>query len=127
MKQMILLSTLILSGCASTLPATELTYANYGVRPMNTGRQIQEKFSKTLKDPVSAKIRVTETYKAYIRGGFGLGDENIFGWGIDVKVNAKNSFGGYTGEKTYRCLFHEDKISCDEIVGDFSPIHAANN
>ena len=81
-------------------------FANYGSKPINPELQIREKFSKILKDPASAKFRMSETFRAYIKAGLGLGNENVFGWGITVGVNTKNGFGGYTGERLYRCLFY---------------------
>jgi hypothetical protein len=38
------------------------------------------------------------------------GFKYIFGWEVVVKVNSKNSFGGYEGYQTYRFFFRDNKL-----------------
>ena len=63
-------------------------------------------FNNLLKDPESAKIDISEIKEcSEVRN---MGKKVVFeGYLVEVWVNSKNSFGGYTGKKLYQFLFHE--------------------
>ena len=65
-----------------------------------------------LKDPDSAKYQFKEPYKAYVTHYPDqlFPDKTEYGWIIRVGVNAKNSFGGYTGYQLYRFLVRDEKL-----------------
>ena len=110
------LSVVTLGACASTAITTEqLAAADCGPTPSNYRQVIPEFFSRILKDPYSAQYRYGNVYRAYIREAPVMGGEPTqYGWIADVWVNAKNSFGGYVGEKFYR-VFLRDHV-CQGIV-----------
>ncbi len=99
MKRLIaVLAVAILGGCAMppTAPtAKEITGADYGPEPENYKELITAYMLNQLKDPDSAKF---EFNKPPAKAWFGYGDK-IFGWGVCATVNAKNSYGGYTGKQ----------------------------
>lgn len=110
---LILLLSLALLGCASkALTTEEAMAADYGNHPSNYEEIVTDWFYETLKDPDSAKYRFeSEPTKAYTRkapvAGGGISE---FGYYIKVLVNAKNSYGGYTGWEEYRLLIRDDKV-----------------
>ncbi len=57
----------------------------------------------TLKDPMSAVIQYLDIGKSWYRtSGFAAPK---FAWSLGVSVNAKNSYGGYTGAQMYWFYF----------------------
>lgn len=102
------LSTAFLSGCAPKPPSqVEISTANYGALPENYQDLVKDHFNATLKDPESARYTFMPTYKGYSQDG-SLSDTGggvKYGYVIPVLVNAKNSYGGYTGNQQYAFLF----------------------
>lgn len=106
-------------GCAAVPTMTapkkptseEIATADYGSPPIDYKSQIKSYFSQKLKDPESARYgQMTEPRKGYVlvrdRGVL----SNIFCYEVMVFINAKNSYGGYTGEKPYLFFFRDGKI-----------------
>ena len=93
-----------LAGCASS-PA-QVAQMQFSPSPPSFDQaKVAAAFKYLLKDPESARYEIGLPYRAYlkeplIRGG-GLAWS---GWAVDVGVNAKNSFGGYTGFHSYHAL-----------------------
>lgn len=107
---------LIVSGCVTTAPpptASELASAYYGPYPSEYERVIKEYMSVRLKDPYSAH------YEFLIRPSTGYLSlkENIFGWLVCVDINAKNSYGGYTGAKPNIFLLRDGRVVHAEFSG----------
>lgn len=81
-------------GCASQ-PGGD---ADYGPKPSDPARIMQDYLRVSLKDPYSAQVqmravgRITGTRASLLVPA-------PYGWGICADVNAKNAFGGYTGFK----------------------------
>lgn len=99
----------ILSGCATPPPTPEeLRSAGYGPPPTDYQKTIRSYFQTRLKDPSSAQIRFANTptkgWQKWSREGLEVG------YGVCVEVNAKNSYGGYTGSKLYYFLINRDQI-----------------
>ena len=103
-----------LGACASLAPpsAEEIEKADYGILMSQENAQItaQAFLDKHLKDPRSAQYEWGESYKAWLRRGIIHGGGKIFGYRLDVDVNAKNSYGGYTGFKKYVFMFYNGAI-----------------
>lgn len=84
--------------------------ANYGTYPDNYQELMKAWFQDNLKDPDSAK------YSGYTNPIKEHAIENvnakkvIYGYSACVYVNAKNSYGGYTGKKQYWFFFNNGKI-----------------
>jgi hypothetical protein len=116
MLRAIALSTVLavgsaLSGCA-TPPATVTQNADYGQFPTDYKLSVRSFLQTYLKDPESARVRyLTEPIKAYNRAAPIAGGNPLqFGYLVVVGVNAKNSYGGYTGEQPMRLLIKDDIV-----------------
>jgi hypothetical protein len=68
-----------------TLSQNVIRSANYGSSPECPEVLIQNKFVQSLKDPESARYRMSAPFKAYASGGISGWEANIFGWAIDVE------------------------------------------
>lgn len=103
------LASLVLSGCAKQLPPSQaqISAASYGELPKDYQEQIKNHFNATLKDPYSAQYKFLPTFKGYSQDGpwSQSGGKVTFGWVSPVLVNAKNSYGGYTGDQKYVFIF----------------------
>ncbi|WP_127999193.1 hypothetical protein [Piscinibacter defluvii] len=84
----------VMLGCASPAGGD----AEYGPKPADPTRIMQDYLRVQLKDPLSAQMqmravgRITTTRASLLVPA-------RYGWGICADVNAKNAFGGYTGFK----------------------------
>ncbi len=76
-----------------------------------------------LKDPESARYRFGEPQRAYVNNGLLRGGNVVWqGYVIYFFVNAKNSYGGYTGEQPWFALVYDTVISkVDTADHDSSP------
>lgn len=101
--QLLLLSICLL-GCA-TASKEEIAKVDFGSAPTNYESNIKNLVSRMLKDPYSATYHFSSPRKGVVQEGLLLGMKKYFGWIVPVGINAKNSFGGYVGEKTYYFLF----------------------
>lgn len=104
---------------ADTSPAESksvaIDAADYGIHPSNYQEIVKAYFQGILKDPYSAQYRFSEPYKAYLRAAPIVGgNPKTFGYIAEVGVNAKNSYGGYTGEKQYRIFIRNGSV-IDEV------------
>ncbi len=101
-------STLALTGCAPKPPSqVEISTANYGSLPGDYQQQIKNYMNSILKDPESARYTFERPFKAYSQDG-SLSSTNggvRYGYVAGVQVNAKNSYGGYTGNQLYVFMF----------------------
>jgi len=101
-------AVLITQGCATPPPtAEELRRADYGPPPSDYKMIIATHLAETLKDPLSAQVEfLNQPTKAWTNW---TGDLEV-GWGVCVAVNAKNSFGAYTGFELHYFLIKRDRI-----------------
>ena len=109
-KITVLLSVLVISffiiGCVeskfkSASPET-VAKLDFGSKPKKVKvAKIGGAFENELKDPYSAKIKLVNM--PLIKGYMTNYNGKIYwkGWVTTVEVNAKNSYGGYTGNKFY--------------------------
>ncbi len=98
----------LLSGCVT---ASALRSADYGPMPKqeDAKKQAITYLESILKDPDSARYQFVSLRKGWLKDG-GISGKLHAGWMLDVQVNAKNSFGGYTGWETYRLLFVNGRL-----------------
>lgn len=86
---------------------------------------IKTVFEGILKDPESARFTYLEPKKCWIEKKSLFGSKREFsGYIIEVWVNCKNSFGGYTGKELYQFLFKNGKIHviyADDVGLKFYP------
>lgn len=114
----ILSALLMLGGCANeaqrkdieneawrkTLPAPN---ADYGSYPTNYEQLIKTSFANSLKDPDSARYgRFSKPRKEQIIRN----NQAIYGYSVCAPVNAKNSYGGYTGTHTHWFFIRDGQI-----------------
>ena len=97
----------------------ELASADFGPSPKAEHEdQIRSAMETLLKDPESARYRFDAPAHAWLpRYHFdarvpGQPHQHgyVFGWTVSFAVNAKNSYGGYTGEQSYEAFFQGGEI-----------------
>jgi hypothetical protein len=72
---------------------------------------IKDWLDKNLKDPHSAVVEYPyKPVQGWIRTAPIQGSQLIMGWKIPVRVNAKNSFGAYVGNRVYLFIFRDNRI-----------------
>lgn len=117
MKSLIIITlTIIISSCATMNTGyapteLDLAKADYGSKPTNYKKVIKEHIADNLIDPESARFtKFSKPQKSWMSEFQGFKNFKYYGWLVCVDVNAKNSFGGYTGKKTYVALLRGDKV-----------------
>ncbi|MBX3463222.1 MAG: hypothetical protein KF830_08625 [Planctomycetes bacterium] len=104
---------------ASTTPATkEVEKAEFGAQPVGVEKALREQILAALKDPESARI---EFQAARPTWGRVVGQpDTVFGWEVTAMVNAKNSYGGYTGAKPWSFMLRDGRLlSTTRLGGGF--------
>ncbi|WP_018435323.1 hypothetical protein [Paraburkholderia atlantica] len=101
-------AAVLASGCAFEHPtADQFAYIN---PPRFYESMIKSHFQPLLKDPESARYDFGAPARAYANNGSLRGGDVAWrGYAVPVRVNAKNSYGGYTGGKDYIILFNGDQ------------------
>jgi hypothetical protein len=103
---------LLLAGCAYGPTPEQLQAANYGTEPDQefVEQEAKDMFEGYLKDPESARYQFAPVYRGWIFTDRFEGSKLYTGYVLDVNVNAKNSYGGYTGYSLYRLVFQNGRI-----------------
>jgi hypothetical protein len=104
---------LLLSACASGPPTREeLLSADYGspIAQQDAEARAKEFLKEYLKDPASAIYEWNPVYNGWVREAPLSGGGLKFGYLLDGNINAKNSYGGYTGFAPYQFFFHNGNI-----------------
>jgi len=98
MKKIIILIfySFILISCTTAPSKEEMMYAYYGDYPVNYKEIVENYMSIRLKDPMSVRYRYLD---GPVEAWYGASPYNKYGYSLCVYINAKNSFGGYTGPK----------------------------
>lgn len=100
----LLLSIVVLSGCKTMPPSPEvMAKADYGAYPTTYRSIISSYMELILKDASSAKYR-------YIKEPSKSWSDNLFGYSVCVHLNARNSFGGYTGFKLHYFMIKNNRV-----------------
>jgi hypothetical protein len=100
-----------LYGCGAAMKA-EMENADYGTPPTDYQSKIIDFVKPLLKDPDSAKF----TFDSLPRKG--QYRYRNYGYVVCAKVNAKNSYGGYTGDQLQYFFFVNDQITASHGVVD---------
>jgi len=96
-----------------TLPAPE---ADYGAYPADYESIIKSHMETKLKDPESARYgEFSKPRKEHIITNVGA-QEAAYGYSVCVPVNAKNSYGGYTGSHQYWFFLRDGKIARSQDI-----------
>ena len=110
--QMLIIPVIMLSGCAGVGSLAEYepapTAADYGtpVAQAEAERQAQQFMAQRLKDPDSAQYVWQDVHEGYIKDAAIRGGLTHYGYELDGTINARNSYGGYTGSEGYVFLFY---------------------
>lgn len=101
MKIIVAIIVLALTGCAMA-PISPQEQSQCGARPTPTEAAASVQIyigQQNWKDADSVKVRNIQTQGCVARqiGGLLNGGHRYIGWEFDFEVNAKNSYGGYTG------------------------------
>lgn len=101
-----------LSGCASAPTAQQIQAADYGLPIAQSEAQkiATEWFNNRLKDPMSAVYEWGVVTQGHSNKVPLLGLDAVFGYQLLVSVNAKNSYGGYTGKQRYMLLLKNGAV-----------------
>lgn len=115
MKQIFLIAIVtLLSACATLSPENPMAEtvdtknANYGPYPSNYEALIKAWGEENLKDPESARYgKISKPRKEFMFKE----SKPFFGYSICAGINAKNSYGGYTGSQPHWFLIRDGKIA----------------
>ena len=83
--------------------------ADYGAMPSDYEEIIKEYFNSTLKDPYSAHYSFIKIPSKAHKGNYSTKTVQ-YGYEVCVNVNAKNSYGAYTGNKPFWFLIRDGVI-----------------
>lgn len=120
------LSCMMLSGCATVSPEqiqAEVAKVGYGAPLPADWQETVKAFMETrLKDSVSAIYKFGEPYQGYLtKAPIEGGGLKAAGYLVNVKINAKNSYGGYVGFTDYSFLIRDGVvISYCAQTGEFA-------
>ena len=92
-----------LAGCATRLSPAE-TDAKYGPVPSDYKEKIKAYMEPRLKEPGSGR------YNFDVPPFMAPSPHLEGGWTVTFFLNAKNSYGGYSGDKVAGCLFRQGEI-----------------
>jgi len=102
MRYLVLVAAALLAGCQSMPTKQQTDSADYGPKPNNHEQAIKNELSIILKDPDSAKIKyITKPKKNWYLNPKNFNTKFDYAWLSCANINAKNSFGAYTGYKTH--------------------------
>lgn len=104
-----IIGAIFLSSCATVPTEDQIDTADYGSYPSNYQTAIMNSMNAILFDPYSAVYRFGTPYKgyAYVNGSL---KPPVFGYLVNVGINAKNRMGGYVGEKPHTFFFKDDSL-----------------
>jgi hypothetical protein len=106
-KLAMLANAALLSACALSPSHDELSHADYGAYPTEFKQVIERYMTHVLKDPESARY---EYLNMPMRGWRRTSGGSKFGYVVCVNVNARNSYGGYTGSQPSYFMIHDDRV-----------------
>lgn len=113
-----------LTGCATAPSAQEQAAFDYGPKPTKHEATIKAWFEVRLKDPFSAQYYFQEPVQSYLKEAPLMGGRLYVGWQVNMQVNAKNSFGGYTGRQAYAFFLKDEQIIY--VVEPGAPVRPQN-
>lgn len=98
--------SIIIAGCTGNVTKEQLDSADYGTPPTHYKESIESYLESTLKDPQSKIVKYIDMPKK----GHWYYSGNRFGYYVCANINAKNSYGGYTGFSKYFFAFQNDQL-----------------
>lgn len=126
----VIVLALLVPGCATSEPTgpkfvaptpSEIQASDPGPVPTDYEAAIREFWASRLKDPTSPLYAFRSPVKGY-SSRLPDGQPYCFGWRIPYALNAKNSYGGYSGNEAYSGFFKDGKLrAMYREIGD-SPV-----
>lgn len=98
----------VVGGCATKPTQADLAQADFGDFPNDYETIVKSYYGEVLKDPGSVQYRNITHPKVYAT--WGMGGPTRYGYLVCVTLNAKNSYGGYTGFQTDGILIRNDRV-----------------
>jgi len=99
-----------LAGCVTAPTEQELAALDYGSHPTDYKKTINEYLDRVLKDPPSKRVVFLAGPRTMYRKSPMLGGGIKAGYAVCADVNARNSFGGYTGSKLSWFLISNNRV-----------------
>ena len=100
-----------LSGCVSPPTQEDLSKIDYGSYPNDYKKTVERYLDMTLKDPGSKQIEwLREPRTMWNKAGPMFGGGLTSGYAVCAYVNARNSYGGYTGSKLSWFLIKNERV-----------------
>lgn len=91
-----------------------------GPQPADMEAALNVAVQTYLKDPGSAQFQIGTPRAGYCKQGWLRGNGIAWkGWAVNVLINARNSYGGYTGFTPHTALFVGNQIVKIEEGADF--------
>ena len=126
MRYIVILFTVILTSCATAPTSQEIDSANYGnyVESSKCVDLAKSYISSLMKDPESAMFSNMTCSKGWSGEVPIFQIKTTYGYRFKGRVNAKNSFGGYTGGAPFVGIVRDDGYGarviryCLNNVGD---------
>lgn len=109
---LIIFASMMLTGCVPMPTQQDLAGVDYGV-PINQAdaeAEVQRTMQGYLKDPQSASYQCQPITTSWMSQA-GAKIPIKYGYGLACGINAKNSFGGYTGAEQYLFLFRHRELT----------------
>lgn len=106
----VLIILLAIFGCAVPPSTEEISRMDFGTPPVHYREAIIRYFDDRLKDPRSAIYDFGIPERYWLKHTNLLENELRCGYLVKVAVNAKNSFGAYTGKKLHGFLFKDENL-----------------
>ncbi|HHH0485780.1 TPA: hypothetical protein ACPZO0_002151 [Yersinia enterocolitica] len=105
---------------AEAVKNINLDTADVGVKPSNYKKLIEDAIRNELKDPDSAKF---SEFTAPRKEVMVNNRKFVYGYSSCVFVNAKNSYGGYTGKQLYWVFIRNNEVlRVKDTNGDFGSL-----
>lgn len=103
---MVFTVAILLAGCASKPTPQDLASADYGTYPSDYEEIVKKYMDMRLKDPDSARYEFINSPKT----GWNSWGGRKYGYIVCALVNAKNSYGGYTGSQIYYFMIKNGRV-----------------
>jgi hypothetical protein len=111
-RLLLTIAMLALASCASFPNAQQNASADHGPYPANYKEIVHNYIAKTFKDPYSVRdLEINKPTKGWFTGARIFGEPSAYyGWEVIFTVNAKNSFGAYTGRQQIDLLVRDGQV-----------------
>lgn len=118
-RQIVAVAAVALGGC-SVPTQQEIADADYGQYPAAYEAVVRAYMAARLKDPDSAQYQFLNAPKQ----GWDAFGKKRYGWVTCVQINAKNSYGGYTGNRLHYFMLRGDQVV--DVGGSDNDVSAAS-